>query len=183
MNISKTLKAPVIHLHWDKKTLFKAILWLNLLALPLVIHIYQKPNKNLELATNMSQTLSYLDEHIAYLLNEGKTYKQLKQLGYSNQEISGGFRELVTSRSPIPTISELENLGFKDQQIISNIANLLVEENLSVNDLDDMGFKSNDLMPKIIHVLVNDFHFSQNELEGVGFTPNEIRSSQVIFSS
>lgn len=178
MNIAKTL-SPIVSMHWDRKTFFKSIIWINLLVLPLMIHLYQEPNKTQGFQTSKSHAinLSFLDEHIAYLINEGKTYKQLKQLGYSNQQIQGGFQELITSRSPIPSVSELESLGFKDQHIVSNVANLIVEENLSVNDLDDMGFKDHGLMPKVIKVLINEHHFSQNELEGVGFTPIEIQSS------
>lgn len=177
MNISKTL--PIVNLHWDRKTIFKSIIWLNLLALPLVLHLHKLPHssQNIPIEKLHSSSLSFLDERIAYLINEGNTYKQLQQLGYSHQQIQGGFKELITSRSPIPSVSELENLGFKDQHIVNNVAYLIVEENLSVNDLDDMGFQNHGLMPKVINVLVKDYHFSQNELEGVGFTPSEIRSS------
>lgn len=178
MNMTKALNIHVEHAHVSKKQILKALICLNLLAIPVIAHIHlnQTPERGLATVEKYQDTdLSFLEEHIAYFINQGKTFKQLLNQGYSAKEIIGGFKELISSRTPIPTVSELQNLGLKDQYIINNAANLIVEENLSVNDLDDMGFKQQGFMPKIITVFVNHYHYSQDELEGIGFTPTEIK--------
>jgi len=178
MNMTRALKIHVVDVYVSKKKILKTLVWLSLLTIPVIAHIHlnQTPERGLAtIETNQDTALSFLDEHIAYLINQGKTFKQLINIGYSEKEIIGGFQELISSRTPIPTISELQNLGLKDQYIINNAANLIIGENLSVNDLDDMGFKQQGFMPKIIKVFVNHYHYSQDELEGIGFTPTEIK--------
>lgn len=178
MNMTKALKMLVDHAHLSNKHILKGLIWLSIVAIPVIAHIYLNQTYDKGLATvekHQDTDLSFQDERIAYLINQGKTFKQLINIGYSEKEIIGGFQELISSRFPIPTVSELQNLGLKDQYIINNVANLIVGESLSVNDLDDMGFKQQGFMPKIIKVLVNHYHYSHDELEGIGFTPNEIK--------
>ena len=178
MNMTKALKMHVDHAHFSNKHIFKGLIWLSLVTIPVIayIHLNQTHDKGLATVEKHPYTaLSFLDEHIAYLINQGKTFKQLINIGYSEKDVISGFQELISSRFPVPTVSELQNLGLKDQYIINNVANLIVGESLSVNDLDDMGFKQQGFMPKTIDVLVNHYHYSQDELEGIGFTPNEIK--------
>lgn len=179
MNIAKNFYNEVQCHH----RLLKSLMWGALFSLPIILHgigFYHKfQQQNLGFVQqHKPKSLIFMDEQIARLINQGKTFKELMHLGYSKQQIMAGFKELIVARSPIPTVEELKNLGFNEKQIINHTAGLIEQENLSVNDLDDMGFKDTKLMPKVINVLVNQYHFSQDELEGIGFTPNEINSLQ-----
>lgn len=127
-------------------------------------------------SSNQEARYIFPEEKIAKLIEDGKNYQDLKRLGFSPTEISAGVREHILVQNPIPNVEKLKSIGLDDTQLLHNAAQLIEDEHLSVYDLDDMGFKEAGLMPELSAVLVNQYHYSKDELQGIGFTPDELIS-------
>jgi hypothetical protein len=156
---SKNLKVVII-----KKLIFITFI----LGLPISINFANSPK------SAQFNGIIFPEERIAHLLEEGKNYQDLQDLGYSSQEIAKGVREHIMTHNPIPSVEELKSIGLDENQLLTNTAKLIEDEHLSVYDLDDMGFKQAGLMPELSTVLIHQYHYSKDELEGIGFTHDEI---------
>ena len=95
MNMTKALKMHVDHAHLSNKHILKGLIWLSLVTIPVIAYIDFNQTHDKGLATiekHQDTDLSFQDEHIAYLINQGKTFKQLINIGYSEKEVIGGFQ-------------------------------------------------------------------------------------------
>ena len=87
MNMTKALKMHVDHAHLSNKHILKGLIWLSIVAIPVIAHIHLNKTYDKGLATvekHQDTDLSFQDERIAYLINQGKTFKQLINIGFTN---------------------------------------------------------------------------------------------------